>query len=124
MRWGVDCKICQIIYKDLNFDILNMRDIHEIVLLYNYRTIGKYIVSHAFRVINRTEFDNELLKYYRHVGDTILDGQKSYKIDYEKNTISLPDNQKIQYRFLIGADGVNSKARSHIRHKRSFCIGW
>ena len=51
----------QHIYKDLNFDKMDVRDIHKIELLYNSKDIGKYTVNSAYRVINRTEFNNELL---------------------------------------------------------------
>ena len=40
---------------------MDVRDIDKIGLLYNNKDIGKYTVDSAYRVINRTEFNNELL---------------------------------------------------------------
>lgn len=109
-------KLIHHIYKDLDFGDMDMRDIHKIELLYNSKVIGKYTVDNAYRVINRTEFDNELLKYYKSVGGIVLDGQEDYKIVYEKSVVVLSDGKEIPYRILIGADGINSKVRSYVGH--------
>lgn len=109
-------KMLHHIYKDLNFGNMDMRDIHKIELLYNSKIIGKYTVDNAYRVINRTELDNELLKYYRKVGGMVYDGQKNYKIIYDKSVIVLSDGTRIPYRVLIGADGINSQVRSYVGH--------
>ncbi len=107
-------KLIQYIYKNLNFGDMDMRDIHKVELLYNGKIIGKYTVDNAYRVINRTEFDNELLKYYKSVGGMVFEGQKDYEIVYDKNVVVLSDGKKISYRVLIGADGINSKVRSYV----------
>lgn len=107
-------KMIQHIYKDLNFDNMDVRDIHKIELLYNSKVIGKYTIDNAYRVVNRTEFDNELLKYYKSVGGMVYDGQKDYKIVYEKSVVILSDGTEIPYRVLIGADGINSRVRSYV----------
>ena len=107
-------KLLHHIYKGLNFEDMGMRDIHKIELLYNSKVIGKYTVDNAYRVINRTEFDNELLKYYKRVGGIVFDGEKDYNIVYDKNVVVLSDGKEIPYRVLIGADGINSKVRSYV----------
>lgn len=109
-------KLIHYIYKDMSFDDMDMRDIHKIELLYNSKVIGKYTVDDAFRVINRTKFDNELLNYYKKVGGTVYDGQNNYRIVYDKSMVVLSDGTKIPYRVLIGADGINSKVRSYVGH--------
>lgn len=93
---------------------MNVRDIHKIELLYNSKVVGKYTVDNAYRVINRTEFDNELLKYYKSVGGIVYDGQKNYKISYDKSVVALSDGTEIPYRALIGADGINSRVRTYV----------
>lgn len=107
-------KLIHHIYKDLSFDDMDMRDIHKIELLYNSKVIGKYRVDNAYRVINRVEFDNKLLKYYKSVGGIIYDGQKEYKIVYNKSVVILSDGTEIPYCVLIGADGINSKVRHYV----------
>lgn len=109
-------KLIHHIYKDLDFGDMNMRDIYKIELLYNSKVIGKFTVDNAYRVINRTEFDNELLKYYKSIGGIVFDGQKDYRIVYDKSVVVLSDGKEIPYRVLIGADGINSKVRSYVGH--------
>lgn len=109
-------KLLQSIFKDLKFENMNMKDINKIELLYNCRLIGKYTVNNAYSVIDRTEFDYNLLQYYKAIGGLVFDGQKNYSIDYDKNTVKLSSGEKIQYNFLIGADGINSKVRSYVKH--------
>lgn len=107
-------KLIHHIYEELNFGGMDIRDIHKIELLYNSKVIGKYTVDNAYRVINRTEFDNELLKYYKSVGGMVIEGQKDYEIVYDKSVVVLSDGKEIPYRVLIGADGINSKVRSYV----------
>lgn len=109
-------KLLQNIFKGLKFENLNIKDINKIELLYNCKTIGKYTVNNAYSVINRTEFDYNLLQYYKAIGGLVFDGQKNYNIDYDKNLVKLSNGEKIQYNFLIGADGINSKVRSYVKH--------
>ena len=107
-------KLVRHIYKDLNFNNMDVRDIHKIELLYNSKVIGKYTVDNAYKVIDRAEFDNELLEYYKSVGGMVYDGQRDYEIAYEKSVVVLSDGTEIPYRVLIGADGINSKVRSYV----------
>lgn len=107
-------KLIQHIYKNLNFSDMNMKDIHKIEFLYNRKVIGRYTVNNAYRVINRTEFDNKLLNYYKSVGGIVFEGQRDYEIVYDKSVIVLSDGKEIAYRVLIGADGINSKIRTYV----------
>ncbi|MDE7331103.1 MAG: tryptophan 7-halogenase [Lachnospiraceae bacterium] len=106
-------RLLQYIYKDLNLENLNIKHINKIVLLNNRETIGKYTLANPYSVINRTEFDNALLQYYKNIGGLVFDGQKNYTIAYDKNLVKLSDGNEITYRFLIGADGINSKVRAN-----------
>lgn len=108
-------KLLQHIYQDLNLDNLNVQNIHKIELLYNCKIVGRYTIDNVFSVINRTEFDNALLQYYKNIGGLVLEGQRNYKIDYDKSRVELFDGKEIQYRILIGADGINSKIRSYVK---------
>lgn len=84
--------------------------------MYNQISLGEYSIKNAYSVIDRTEFDNALIEYYKEIGGLTYEGQKKYTIDYDKNIIKLSDGVEISYRFLIGADGINSKVRSYISH--------
>lgn len=107
-------KLIHHIYRELNFNDMDMRDIYKMQLLYNSKVIGKYTVNNAYRVINRTQFDNELLNYYKSVGGIVFEGQRDYDIVYNKSVVVLSDGKEIPYRVLIGADGINSKVRSYV----------
>lgn len=109
-------KLIRHIYRNLNLDDMDMKDIHKIELLYNGKVIGRYTVDNAYRVINRMEFDYELLKYYKSVGGMVYEGQKGYEIAYDESIVVLSEGKKIPYRVLIGADGINSKVRSYVGH--------
>lgn len=109
-------KLLQNIFKDLDLENLSIKHIHKITLLYNHITLGEYTVNNAYSVIDRTEFDNALLQYYKKIGGLTYEGQRNYIIDYDKNVIRLSDGKEISYRFLIGADGINSKVRSYVSH--------
>ena len=109
-------KLLQNIFKDLDLENLSIKHIHKITLLYNRITLGEYTVNNAYSVIDRVEFDNALLQYYKKIGGMTYEGQQNYIIDYDKNRIRLSDGKEISYRFLIGADGINSKVRSYVSH--------
>ena len=109
-------KLLQRIFKDLDLENLSIKHIHKITLLYNNITLGEYSINNAYSVIDRTEFDNALLQYYKKCGGLTYEGQRNYIINYDKNVIKLSDGKEIPYRFLIGADGINSKVRSYVSH--------
>lgn len=107
-------KLLQRIFKGLDLESLTIKHIYKIILLYNSITIGEYITNNAYSVIDRTEFDNALLQHYKKIGGLVYDGQRNYRIDYNNKMIKLFDGQEISYRFLIGADGINSKVRLYV----------
>ena len=109
-------KLIKDIFEDFDFKNLSIKHIHKISLLYNRKMIGEYIINNAYSVINRTEFDNALFQYYKNIGGLTFEGQRNYKIVYDKNVIILSDGREIPYRFLIGADGINSKVRAYVGH--------
>lgn len=107
-------KILKKIYKGFDLETLNVKYIDKIALFYNSIAIGEYTTDNAYCVINRVEFDNALLQYYKKVGGLTYEGQKNYKINYDKNIIKMSDGEEITYCFLIGADGINSSVRSYV----------
>lgn len=109
-------KQLQNIFINLNLEHLSIKHIHKVTLLYNRITLGEYNINNAYSVIDRAEFDNALLQYYKKIGGLTYEGQRNYTIAYDKNVIRLSDGQEISYRFLIGADGINSKVRSYVSH--------
>lgn len=110
-------KLLQRIYREVNFKDLDINYINKIEIFYKSTIIGKYTVRNKYGVVNREKFDNVLLKYYQDIGGRLLDGQKQYKIHYDKNTVRLDSGEEIKYRFLVGADGINSRVREYVHRK-------
>ena len=108
-------KLIQHIYNGLDINDLNINYIDKISMFYKDEIIGKYTVENKYGVVNRMEFDNTLLNYYKSVGGMVLDGQKKYQIYYDKSLIDLCNGEKIEYRYLIGADGINSRVRTYVQ---------
>lgn len=109
-------RLLQHIFKDLDLESLNIKHINKIVMLNNLEIIGKYTLNYPYSIINRTEFDYRLLQYYQSTGGLVFDGQKNYTIAYDKNIVKFSNGKEVPYRFLIGADGINSKVRAQLWH--------
>lgn len=108
-------KLIRHIYKGLNIDDLEINYINKMEIFYKNTLIGKYVVENEYGVVDRKKFDNILINYYQRMGGQLLDGQKQYQICYEKNTIKFSNGEKMNYRFLIGADGINSRIRMYVQ---------
>lgn len=107
-------KLIREIFQNLDLESLSIRHVHKIKLSYKQISIGAYRINNAYSVVDRTEFDNALFQYYKRIGGLAYDGQQNYGIDYDKNIIRLPGGKEISYRFLIGADGINSRVRHYV----------
>lgn len=104
------------IFRNFDIESLRIKHIHKISFMYNRINLGEYSINNAYSVIDRTEFDNALIQYYKEIGGLTYEGQKNYVIDYHNNIIRLSGGVEISYRFLIGADGINSRVRSYVSH--------
>ncbi len=66
---------------------------------------------YSFRFVKRKVYDSFLLGKARESGADILEGVKVVNIDFIEKILYLSDGGEVNYRFLIGADGVNSTVR-------------
>lgn len=64
-----------------------------------------------FTFINRTAYDARLLAAAEAAGVTLITGCEVTGVDPESGTVSTRDGRTIRGRYLIGADGVNSRVR-------------
>ncbi len=110
-------RLIKYIYKGLNIKDLGINYIDKIEMFYKGEMIGKYRVENRYGVVNRERFDNILLEYYRNIGGRLLDGQNCYQICYGQNMIKLGNGEEIEYLFLLGADGINSRVRRYVQRK-------
>lgn len=108
-------KLLHHIYKGLDLNDLDTNYINKVNIFYKNTPIGSYTLENGYCVVNRVIFDNALVEYYKNLGGRLLDGEKSYQIYYDKNILKLSDGTEIEYRFLVGADGINSRVRKHVQ---------
>ena len=79
----------------------------------------------SFHLAYRKTFDASLVRVYQAEGGILLEGQKNYRIDYEKNRIVLEDGSTVRYRYLVFADGALSQAHKVFHTKPAdmcFCL--
>jgi geranylgeranyl reductase family protein len=76
----------------------------------------------------RYDFDAYLLGMARQVGADIRTGVKVSSFDFDKNTLTLTSGDTLSYRYLVGADGVNSQVAKRLygesfnRHTIGFAL--
>ena len=62
-------------------------------------------------LVERREFDNELIERYKAAGGALREGVRVRDVDTRRRRLTLTDGTEIGYRVLIGADGANSRTR-------------
>ena len=86
-------------------------------LINEYRDIEHYIVQ-------RYQFDALLLDRFKELGGNVIEDDMVIKIDTKNNRVTTKSGEKITYKYLIGADGANSKVRDAINSEKvvnAFC---
>lgn len=74
--------------------------------------------------IYRKELDNYILKEYLNIGGELIDETQYKNLNLNNNTIEI-NNNKYQYDYLVGADGVLSQLRKEITgnfQKKNFAL--
>lgn len=90
----------------------------DLLEIYNKnKLVGKYNLSYCYKIVDRKYFDYEFIKCFLSKGGKLFESVHNYKIDYNNNKINISDNILIEYTFLVGADGINSKVRNYVSPK-------
>ena len=87
------------------------------------RLINEYQNIKHF-VVQRTDFDNLLMKRFKELGGKTIEGDMVVTIDTKKNIVTTKSGLELPYDFLIGADGANSRVRNAINKTKpdnAFC---
>ena len=86
-------------------------------LINEYQGIKHYVVQ-------RYEFDNLLLNRFKELGGNVIEGDMVLKIEVNHNIVVTKSGEEIKYKWLIGADGANSRVRDAINTEQplnAFC---
>lgn len=86
----------------------------NINLYYKGDMISQIATSFDFRIVNRAEFDKTLIDYFKKNGGYLYERIGEYNIDYLHNCVHIPRIGDINYKFLVGADGVYSNVRKYV----------
>jgi len=73
----------------------------------------------GMQLVNRIQFDNYLLDYYKKLGGTTFEGEAVKDINFETKEVTLLNEQIIRYKYLVAADGANSIVGKYSHHQKS-----
>lgn len=85
----------------------------KVCLYYKDQLISDTSVEKPFYFVERKEFDNSLLNKFKEINGVVYEGINSFSVLYGKNEVVIGD-ERLKYKFLIGADGANSIIRKYI----------
>jgi len=94
-------------------------------LFLGMQELSSVITESCFVLVERRDFDNDLIKKYKSIGGMLLEERQILKVNIERKCLILDNKEDIQYDFLIGADGANSQIRKLIDKKyqpNALCI--
>ena len=98
---------------------------NNIGLYYKYKKIGSAKTEKNFFLVNREEFDFELITKYKSIGGCILENAKIDSIDVANCVLRLSSQEEISYNYLVGSDGANSFIRKFVDkdyRPNGFCV--
>lgn len=76
-------------------------------------------------LVDRYEFDEYLVNQYKLKGGILLENTKVKEIDIKNNVATLSNNEKISFKYIIGADGAVGATRSIVDKNiksNGFCL--
>lgn len=76
-------------------------------------------------LVDRFEFDDYLVEEYKKKGGTFLEGIGVRKIDTKRNVITLSNDEEINFKYVIGADGAVGITRKLVDenfNSNGFCM--
>ena len=107
------------------FDFGNYYWSNKISLFSQSDTECSFTVKYPLTLVEREEFDNELLLACKDVGINVLEGTTFSEFIPDCNTLILKDGTELSYNILISADGIFSQIRKKLGIadiEKGFCI--
>ena len=101
------------LYPSLQYDYL---PVSRIWLYMKGKCRGVYSLDREVRVVKRKDFDNRLLNEYLDSGGAFLSDRLTSLAETEDGFIevTMKSGRKIRCRYLVGADGANSRVRRYL----------
>lgn len=98
--------------------------VNHIRLMIDNKPACEFDTDQEIRIVKRREFDHELLKHYIQTGGRFLkDSPKEFAESAEGDIIvTLASGETVRCRYLIGADGSNSRVRRWLTGRREVGI--
>lgn len=111
------------LYNEFNIENSTVSEGANLYLEYEY--IRGIKAKGLTYLVDRFEFDDYLVKEYKKKGGIFLEGVGVIKIDTKKKIITLSNDEKIKFKYIIGADGAVGITRRLIDKKfnaNGFCL--
>lgn len=87
--------------------------------------IFEYRSRASYSVVDRYEFDAYLISHYLSLGGKLIQDERVIEINVEQKFALTNKDNRINYQYLIGADGANSIIRKQLNSKNiqsAFCV--
>lgn len=100
------------IYGDTNFPYERIST--NVSLFCGYEKISNVTTNTPFYFVERFDFDFNLITRYKDIGGDLRENCKIKELDKANNAIILDNNEIINYKIVVGADGANSYIRKYV----------
>ena len=108
-----------------NFNVENFIVSEGASLYLEYKHIVDIKSKGLTYLVDRFEFDNYLVEGYKEKGGVFLEGIEVKNIDIDHNIIYLSNDEKINFKYIIGADGAVGITKKLVDKKfkaNGFCL--
>jgi len=103
------------IYNERQFPVEKISN--HVSLFYKTEKLSEVNTNSPFYLVDRLDFDNYFVDKYRELGGLFFENTTVTSFAENKNEAILSTGEKIEYDFLVGADGANSPTRKLIDKK-------
>jgi len=117
-------KVCGGLLTKKTYDILN--DIYgdtefpferistNVTLFCGHERISNVTTFTPFYFVERIDFDFNLITRYKNIGGNLQENRRVIKLDQANHKVILDNDEVIEYKVIVGADGANSQIRKYI----------
>lgn len=98
---------------------------HTLELFDRTERLTRSQLEQPLRSVRRFDFDHFLIRQYRALGGTLLEGERGYRLELANHRLVLRSGERIAFRHLVAADGALSKTRAALRcepPQLGFCV--